>query len=49
MGYRKEYEAFPVGPDETPISFYTIGLSKRDVDALRHLKDGKVFKRRWNW
>ena len=39
MGYRKEYEAFPLGPDETPISFYTIGLSKRDVAALRNLKD----------
>jgi len=40
MGYRKEYESFPVGPDETPISTYTIGLSERDVEALRHLKDG---------
>ena len=39
MGYRKEYEAFPLGPDETPISFYTIGLSKRDVAALQNLKD----------
>jgi len=38
-GYRKEYEAFPLGPDETSISFYTIGLSKRDVAALRNLKD----------
>jgi hypothetical protein len=38
MGYRKEYETFPVGPDETAISFYTIGLSERDVDALRHLQ-----------
>ncbi len=37
--YRKEYETEPIGEDKTPVHYYSIELSDRDVDALQHLKD----------
>ena len=35
---KKEYETEPVGEDETPVHYYLIKLSDRDIDALNHLR-----------
>ena len=36
--HREEYETEPIGEDKTPIHNHSIRLSKRDIDALHHLK-----------
>ncbi len=39
MPYRNESQAESAGPDNTPVSQYTVELSERDFEALNNLKN----------
>ena len=38
IGYKEKHKTESLGEDETPIHYYLVELSDRDVDALDHLK-----------